>query len=145
MIDVVPYNDSFKKQYVQVITMLWSDIKPDEIDQIIEEHKANKGYILLATQNKQVIGFINTQIRHDYVEGSDESKTGYIEGIFVKEAYRKQHIGKKLFHEIITYYKSIGIHTIGSDAFVDNHLSDAFHKAIGFEEVSINRHYIYKL
>ena len=38
----------------------------------------------------KAIGFAQCQLRHDYVEGTDSSPVGYLEGIFVEAEYRKQ-------------------------------------------------------
>ena len=37
-------------------------------------------------------GFAQCQLRHDYVEGTDSSPVGYLEGIFVTERYRHKGI-----------------------------------------------------
>lgn len=41
-------------------------------------------------------GFAQCQLRHDYVEGTDSSPVGYLEGIFVKQEHRKQGYAKEL-------------------------------------------------
>lgn len=39
---------------------------------------------------------MNLSLRHDYVPGATQSPVAYIEGIYVKENYRKQGLGKAL-------------------------------------------------
>lgn len=145
MIIITKYENKYKDDYYNIVKLLWEDVTKKEINKIIDEHHSRKSYILLAVLDDQVVGFLNSSIRSDYVEGSDDEKTGYIEGIFIKEKFRQNKIAVKLLNHLISYYRSINIFTIGSDAFVDNQLSDLFHKAVGFEEVSINRHYLYKI
>ena len=145
MIKIEPYNERHLNDYLSIVPLLWNDVEVREIIRIIEQHKTEDGHILLAFDKDQLIGFLNSTIRTDYVEGSEADKTGYVEGIFVKETNRKQKIGKQLFEALVTYYKAKNITSIGSDAFVDNIKSDQFHKAIGFNEVSVNRHYVYKI
>jgi len=143
---IMKYNNECLAQYKTVIKLLWNDIEEKEILSLIEQHHNDKGAIFLAINNQaEVIGFLNTTIRVDYVEGSDSDRTGYIEGIFVKEAYRKQNVGKELLEEAFGYFKTKKITEVGSDAQVDNALSDSFHKKVGFKEVEVNRHYIFKL
>ena len=36
------------------------------------------------------VGFAQCQLRRDYVEGTETSPVGYLEGIFVLEAYRRR-------------------------------------------------------
>ncbi len=145
MINIIKYEDKYLQGYKETIKILWDDIEDREILEIIDEHKNKEHKIFLAVNKEEVVGFLNTSIRNDYVEGSDSSRTGYIEGIFVKKAFRKQEIGVKLLNESYKYFKSINITEVGSDAFIDNVVSDNFHKAVGFKEVSINRHYLKKL
>ena len=38
---------------------------------------------------EKLIAFAQCQLRHDYVEGTESSPVGYLEGIFVSEGYRK--------------------------------------------------------
>ena len=43
------------------------------------------------------VGFAQCGLRRDYVEGTDSSPVGYLEGIFIKEEYRKGYkIGTKV-------------------------------------------------
>jgi aminoglycoside 6'-N-acetyltransferase I len=145
MITVLPYSDSYEKKYKNIVRLLWNDVTESDLQTMVDMHKRGKEYILLAIVQEEVVGFLNSSIRSDYVEGSDEEQTGYIEGIFVLEEYRKQSVATKLLDQLVIYYKERHISSIGSDAFVDNQLSDYFHKALGFKEVSINRHYILKI
>ena len=142
---IIEYNDTFLEQYKTVIKLLWDDIEEKEIVSLTKQHHNDKGTIFLALNEEEVVGFLNTTIRVDYVVGSDSDMTGYIEGIFVKETYRKQQVGKALLEASFNYFKSKNITEVGSDAHVDNLLSDTFHKKVGFKEVDVNRHYIIKL
>ena len=36
------------------------------------------------------LGFAQCGLRHDYVEGTESSPVGYLEGIFIREEYRKK-------------------------------------------------------
>ena len=145
MIKAIPYSENFLKQYLEIVPKLWDDVEVRELLEIVEEHQNEDGYVILALDDDKVVGFLNSTIHQDYVEGSDDKQTGYVEGIYVLETYRKQNVAKLMFEHLLEYYKQRNIKSIGSDAFVDNLLSDKFHKAIGFKEVSINRHYIYKI
>ena len=104
---------------------------------------SGKERIFLATNNDRTVGFINISIHNDYVEGSNSNRTGYIEGIFVLEDYRKQEVAKSLLEKAFTYFKGVNVTEVGSDALIDNAISRSFHKRVGFKEVSRNIHYIY--
>ncbi len=42
-------------------------------------------------------------MRTDYVEGTESSPVGYLEGIFVKEEYRKNGYAKELLFACVKY------------------------------------------
>lgn len=54
------------------------------------------------------IGFALCQLRYDYVEGAKTSPVGYLEGIFVKEAYRQKGYARELFAECQAWAKEKG-------------------------------------
>ena len=70
----------------------------------VEEMEAEMGAILaqpdaaffLAFVGETPIGFAQCQLRHDYVEGTDSSPVGYLEGIYVADGYRKQGVARDL-------------------------------------------------
>lgn len=95
---------------------------------------SNKYKVLLYSLNEIIAAFIMLSIRTDYVEGSESSPTGYIEGIYVKQEFRKGGIAKKLFIEGEKWLKEKGCKQVGSDAYIDNKVSYDFHTAIGFKE-----------
>lgn len=142
--NVIEFSMDHKDKYIDMIQKLWNDIELEEINQIIDEHILSKNIIFLMEYKGDIIGFANTSIRSDYVEGSTSSPVGYIEGIFVEKKYRKQKVASKLVDQLSTYFKSIGITELGSDTEYENQTSALFHKSMGFSE-SIIRTYIKKI
>ncbi len=86
--------------------------------------------------NNEYIGFINLSIRTDYVEGSNSSPVGFVEGIYVKPEYRNKGIAKKLIIKGEEWAKSKGCTQIGSDIEMDNDISYKFHQKVGFNEAN---------
>lgn len=80
------------------------------------------------------VGFAQCQLRHDYVEGTDSSPVGYLEGIFVKEEYRKQGYAKELLSACEQWAKERGCTEFASDCELSNKESFNFHMSMGFEE-----------
>jgi aminoglycoside 6'-N-acetyltransferase I len=91
------------------------------------------------------VGFANVSLRTDYVEGSDSSPVGYLEGIFVESNYRGRGIGKRLAREAEEWARKKGCREMGSDAELTNTKSHAFHRAIGFREANRIVSYIKKI
>ena len=82
------------------------------------------------------IGFAQCQLRHDYVEGTDSSPVGYLEGIFVEEAYRNKGYAKELLKQCEAWAKDMGCTEFASDCELENTGSLAFHLKMGFEEAN---------
>lgn len=90
----------------------------------------------LAHAGKTPIGFAQCQLRHDYVEGTESSPVGYLEGIYVTDEYRKQGVARELLSACESWAKSMGCKEIASDCELDNTHSLRFHLNVGFEEAN---------
>lgn len=92
--------------------------------------------VLLLYVNGAPVGFAQCQLRHDYVEGTATTPVGYLEGIFIKEDSRKKGYAKALLESCENWAKGKGCAEFASDCELDNDISLAFHKAVGFEEAN---------
>ena len=92
--------------------------------------------VFLLYDGETAIGFAQCQLRHDYVEGTDSSPVGYLEGIFVAEAYRNQGYAKELLKQCEAWAKEKGCTEFASDCELTNTGSLAFHLKMGFEEAN---------
>ena len=68
------------------------------------------------------VGFAECQLRYDYVEGTDSSPVGYLEGIFVKEEFRHRGFAKEILAECEKWTKEKGCTEFASDCELDNGL-----------------------
>ena len=82
------------------------------------------------------VGFAQCQLRHDYVEGTDTSPVGYLEGIFVQSEYRHKGFAKELLQECEKWAKEMRCSEFASDCELDNEDSLNFHLSMGFEEAN---------
>jgi aminoglycoside 6'-N-acetyltransferase I len=76
------------------------------------------------------------QLRHDYVEGTKTSPVGYLEGIYVREEYRRSGVAKELLECCEQWAKEKGCTEFASDCELTNEKSIAFHSAAGFSEAN---------
>lgn len=88
----------------------------------------------LAKKREIYIAFIHVTIRKEYVEGATESPVAYVEGVYVKPAYQRQGIAKKLIDQAEDWAKQRGITQLSSDTNITNLQSIHFHEKIGFVE-----------
>lgn len=83
---------------------------------------------------ERAVGFAQCQLRHDYVEGTESSPVGYLEGIFVKEDHRGKGLASKLLVACESWAREQGCREFASDCELHNTGSLQFHLNLGFEE-----------
>lgn len=116
---------------------LWPDNTVEEMCSEMEEIIAKPdAAFFLAYAEDTPVGFAQCQLRHDYVEGTDSSPVGYLEGIYVADGYRKQGIAKELLAACENWAKIKGCAEFASDCELDNVQSLQFHLNVGFEEAN---------
>lgn len=116
---------------------MWEDNTLEGLTADLEEIIANpESAVFLLYDGDAAVGFAQCQLRHDYVEGTDSSPVGYLEGIFVEEAYRNKGYAKELLKQCEAWAKDMGCTEFASDCELDNTGSLAFHLKMGFEEVN---------
>lgn len=82
-------------QAARLACLLWPDNGLEEMERELAAllKKGEAAVFLFFTENRPV-GFAQCQLRHDYVEGTDSSPVGYLEGIFVEEGHRPVAAGR---------------------------------------------------
>ncbi|WP_130807191.1 aminoglycoside 6'-N-acetyltransferase [Senegalia massiliensis] len=92
--------------------------------------------IFLCLIDNKYIGFAQCQLRFDYVEGTESTPVGYLEGIYVHKQYRKQGIAKKFIEQCELWAKENNCIEFGSDCEIANTDSLKFHLKVGFTEAN---------
>ena len=76
---------------------MWDSHSVDDLIQEFYKIMSNgKAVFFLKYENGMPIGFAQCQLRYDYVEGTETTPVGYLEGIFIKEGYRHNGYAKEL-------------------------------------------------
>ena len=116
---------------------LWPDHTVEEMCAEFAEILAKPdAAFFLAYAEETAVGFAQCQLRYDYVEGTDSSPVGYLEGIYVTEEYRKQGVARELLTACESWAKAKGCSEFASDCELDNVQSLQFHLNVGFEEAN---------
>ena len=97
---------------------------------------AGESIFFLAYEADTAVGFAQCQLRHDYVEGTENSPVGYLEGIYVKEAFRAHGFASRLMKACEDWARVQGCMEFASDCELDNEESLAFHLKLGFKEAN---------
>lgn len=105
------------------------------IEMYLKERKAGKlPYEFVYCADDDYVGMLSLSIRNDYVQGTSTSPVAYVEGIYVKPAYRNKGIAKQLVEFSKCWALERGCSELASDCVIDNLDSYEFHKSVGFEE-----------
>ena len=125
---------------------LWPDHSAEDMAEETASLLAREdAAVFLYRDQGKPVGFAQCQLRRDYVEGTETSPVGYLEGIFVREGARRQGISRKLLSACENWAKAMGCTEFASDCELDNTGSQQFHRAVGFEEANRIVAYVKKL
>lgn len=121
----------------QMAIMMWEDNTIESLSEGFSKIINNEdSVIFLSSIENEAIGFAQCQLRYDYVEGTDSSPVGYLEGIFVKKEYREQGYAKQLLARCEQWAKEKGCKEFASDCELINESSLKFHMNMGFKEAN---------
>lgn len=116
---------------------LWTECDfGEELENWKSVLNSTKEICYLAKNEDVYAGFIHLTIRNDYVEGALSTQTAYLEGIYVKDDFRKTGLARKLFKEGELWAKSKGLKQVASDTEMGNIFSIEFHHKVGFTETN---------
>jgi len=79
------------------------------------------------------VGFAELSIR-SYAEDCVTDRVAYLEGWYVVPEARRHGVGTALVRAAEEWARLQGCTEFASDALIDNHVSAAAHRALGFEE-----------
>ena len=114
---------------------LWPDedrnILAQEIDGFLGSNEAWS--FVAKTADGAPVGFAELAIRR-YANGCETQPVPFLEGIWVKDEFRRQGIGAKLIEYLEAFLVVRGYRELGSDALIDNRISHESHRRWGFSE-----------
>ena len=121
----------------ELACQLWPDHTVEEMrSEFADMIAKSDAAFFLAYSEETAVGFAQCQLRYDYVEGTDSSPVGYLEGIYVVDGYRQQGFARELLTACETWAKSKGCTEFASDRELENTQSLQFHLNVGFEEAN---------
>lgn len=96
----------------------------------------NKRIILVAIDDGIPVGFVKGKTI-DF-SGSDMLKArkyGYVDGIFVKKAYRGRLVEYKLQTELFNWFKSLGLNRVEANVYEFNERAKKYYKLFGYSYI----------
>ena len=121
----------------ELAVKMWTSHEADELAADFAELIAlQECAVFIMYSGDAPIGFAQCQLRHDYVEGTESSPVGYLEGIYVEDSCRGKGYARMLLCACEGWAKEMGCTEFASDCELENEGSQAFHLAMGFEEMN---------
>ena len=134
--NIIPAQEQHREAWLRMRVALWPECGQEESNEEISAILAGSREVAFVAvdEGSAVIGFVEVSTR-DYVDGCRTSPVGFVEGIFVDEQHRHSGVGSALIRHAERWAASHGCTELGSDAYLDDTRSIAFHKAAGFREI----------
>ena len=116
---------------------LWPGHKDGELTNEFEQLLLNdSAAVYLMLVDGEPAGFAQCGLRRDYVEGTQSSPVGYLEGVYIKAPYRQQGGARALLRACEEWAREKGCREFASDCELTNTQSLSFHLACGFDEAN---------
>lgn len=130
-----------QKKDIKMLASLAVQLWPYHTQKELEEEfsglmEDGKTVFFLCEQGGSTAGFAQCSLRNDYAEGTESSPVGYLEGIFVCPAYRKQGYARRLLSACESWAEEQGCLEFASDCELHNKDSLHFHLQAGFVEAN---------
>ena len=85
-------------------------------------------------ESPQPVGLVEASLREDYVNGTENSPVAFLEGLYVTPTHRRQGVARRLVAAVAEWAAARGCYEFASDAALENELSHAVHRSLGFVE-----------
>ncbi|WP_447746670.1 aminoglycoside 6'-N-acetyltransferase [Pseudomonas nicosulfuronedens] len=100
----------------------------------ILEQSQRFGAWLARDEQGRALGLAEASVRSDYVNGTEGAPVLFLEGIHVRADARRQGVARALVSAVEAWGIARGCVDFASDAVLDNTVSHALHRALGFVE-----------
>jgi aminoglycoside 6'-N-acetyltransferase I len=101
-IQIHELTDDYFDAWSRMRRSLWGDKEDDctaAFDDYLRQRPNQAMNLIAVSETGSPVGFIESALRTDYVEGTDASPVWYVEGIFTEEHPRKQGVARALVHD----------------------------------------------
>jgi aminoglycoside 6'-N-acetyltransferase I len=108
---------------------LWPEEGRDDIADMTRMHVPF--VVFVADDGNGLAGFAEATIR-SVVDGLYFAPAAFLEGIWVDPSRRREGVAAALLHAVIGWGRDNGVAGLGSDVLLENAVSIAWHKRMGF-------------
>ncbi|MBQ8826298.1 MAG: GNAT family N-acetyltransferase [Oscillospiraceae bacterium] len=140
----VPENISVRKASAEdavtaaeLACKMWRDASAEELTESLSRIiSGDSGAVFILEADGADVGFAQCQLRNDYVEGTESSPVGYLEGVYIEPLYRRNGGASALLEMCEIWAREQGCTEFASDCEADNEASRLFHLGAGFTEAN---------
>lgn len=133
-IEVVRPASADDARWLALRTALWPQSPPPEHLADMAQAWSCGDCILLAISNGEALGLAEAARRYDYVNGTTSSPVAFLEGLYVRPERRRAGVARALVDGVMAWARRAHLQELASDAPVDNGVSIAVHRALGFAQ-----------
>lgn len=123
--------------WLELRVALWPDSSNEshlkEMKRLVSERHRFGQFIARDAQGA-AIGLAEASVRTDYVNGTESSPVGFLEGIYVKPASRQRGVARALVLIAMRWASANGCSEFASDTSIENRISQDMHRRLGFAE-----------
>ena len=130
---IIPVTKENELRWAELCVALW----PEHTVEDMLRERSGGGLLqneFLYMSGGEAAAFLSLSLRHDYVEGTDSSPVGYLEGIYVKPEMQGKGVGRELTEFAKAWSRERGCSALASDCELYNEESRMFHEKVGFRE-----------
>jgi aminoglycoside 6'-N-acetyltransferase I len=140
---VRPANPGDTQAWALLRQALWPAESPDELAAearrfLVDGDALLEAVHLAEASDGTLLGFAELSLR-PYAEGCRTSPVAFLEGWYVIPEARRQGVGRALVRAAEQGARERGCHEFASDTELDNSMSAAAHRALGFEDAGAIR------
>ena len=126
-------SEAMLEDWLAMRVLLWPDDdagQPEDARRILR----NPDAVTFLACDGPAIGFAEATLRRDYVNGCTTSPVGFLEGLYVREAWRGQGVARALCGAVEDWTRARGCRELASDTWLDAVESQRMHQRLGFSE-----------
>ncbi|ENW94573.1 AAC(6')-Ighjkrstuvwx family aminoglycoside N-acetyltransferase [Acinetobacter sp. NIPH 298] len=132
--NIKPASEASFKDWLKLRIKLWNDLEESHLQEMHQLLAEKHALQLLAYSDDHAVAMLEASIRYEYVNGTETSPVAFLEGIYVLPEYRRLGVATLLVRQVEAWAKQFSCTEFASDAALDNVISHAMHRALGFQE-----------
>jgi ribosomal protein S18 acetylase RimI-like enzyme len=113
---------------------------PEEfLPELLARANAKQGRVFVAEENGAAIGWAVCYLnQHDTFVRAEDRPYGYVSELFVEEAARGRHVGRKLLNACEDYFRTLNVATVLISALSANTRAVRAYQAAGYADYDVN-------